>query len=109
MNKEINEVLKAMRVKLAAGWTQRAAARTANGAAILSSEKEACEFCLMGALWSLDVASLSLESCVESELAQTLDAQGLIGTLITYNDAPGRTQSDILALVDKTIERLERQ
>jgi hypothetical protein len=105
MNEEIVKVLKAMRVKLAAGWTQEAAARTSCGIPVFSEDPEACSFCVMGALWS---ANSSLKDTVEDALMQTLRGIGFDLTLPTYNDTPGRTQAEILTLVDKTIERLEK-
>lgn len=102
---ETVEILKAMRVKLANGWTQGVAARNANGVEVLSVDPKACSYCLMGALWSL--GKVRRKSAVEIELIQTLRDAGIKAMLPTYNDAPGRTKEEILALVDKTIERLE--
>ncbi len=98
-------ILKAMRVKLANGWTQGVAARRADGEAVNSDDKKACAYCLMGALWSLNGIAKGL--AVELALIQTLRGDGVAGSLPAYNDAVGRTQGEILALVDKTIERLE--
>jgi len=104
---ETIETLKAMRVKLAAGWTRDAAARDARGRSVNSDDEKACSYCLLGALWSME--KYRLEPTVEAALLRTLKKGGVKDQLATYNDTPGRTQEEILALVDKTIERLEKQ
>lgn len=94
-------LLRAARALVAAGWCQGVWARDADGNGVMPFDHRAVAWCLSGALaaaappvfgpaWmdALDRVYQVLPKCV---------------TTISYNDVPGRTQADILALLDAAI------
>jgi hypothetical protein len=94
-------------------WAQHAWARTVTSIAVESSSPDATCWCLTGALM-LELRELD-PKCGSSGLAMALACEAVaqtIGldncglTLEGWNDAPGRTQSDVLGVLDLTIARL---
>lgn len=97
------EVLQGMRSRLATGWTQYAVARNRFGVRVASSSSEACSWCIMGA------ASATTRNADERSSAYTRLYQSGIRLLTVgeWNDIPGRTQEEVLALIDSAIERVK--
>lgn len=90
-------------------WAKDAWARTVTSIAVDASAPDATCWCLVGAL-TLEArcaggGGLLLALAAEA-ISQTigLETSGL--TLEGWNDAPGRTQSDVLGVLDLTIARL---
>lgn len=111
MSKTAAEVLRVARELVArpGGWCQRALARTASGHPAPTHSREAVCFCARGAL--MRAAGMQPELVLFSPRAEAaLDAaareQGFIG-FVGYNDAPGRTQAEVVALYDAAIAKLE--
>lgn len=105
MNTEI-EHLKKMRELLAKGWTQGAWARDGNGTSVgPHSEKAKC-FCMLGASTRAGDPS-DLEPLIPKSLAKAIGLPPRGGAFIIFNDNPYRTQSDVLALIDRAIEIAE--
>ncbi len=99
--------LKQVRDLLEKGWTQEASARDADGEPLLSTDTRACSFCILGAVWR---AVAGHDNPMESRLVYALrNAIGEDAKLVAYNDTPGRTQDEILALVDKAIENIKEE
>lgn len=88
---------------LARGWCQRRYAVNAEGTFVSSLDPDAVAWCAIGAITRASCASdapLSMPPAVDiiRELiaAETMDIEH-------WNDAPGRTQADVLALFDRAI------
>ena len=85
------------------GWTQHVLARNRYGESIGYANKNATCWCIGGAV--LKVTGLdgttSIMSCLETSLKTLSPNQALFN----YNDNLFRTQQDILALVQHSIER----
>lgn len=86
------EVLKAARALVTEGWTQFSSRAVIDG--------QDC-YCVMGALNSA-ARTLGAMDAVHLAIQRAL---GIIGTgaVTTWNDAPGRTQAEVLAAFDKAI------
>jgi hypothetical protein len=93
-------------------WTQGSYARDARGSSIRASEPGACSWCVQGALFKvLGVVGSIPTSDVRQVQAPLLQHAGVIDTadLWCWNDQPGRTQNEVLALFDKAIAAEESQ
>ncbi|MGH7968354.1 MAG: DUF6197 family protein [Limisphaerales bacterium] len=89
------EILVAARAKIAQGWTQGCLARDARGEQSDCWSKESRFFCAGGAL---------MAACQEGHHAM-LTIKNLVGDRVdAWNDAPGRTQAEVLAVFDRAIE-----
>jgi len=89
------EILKQTRKLIVKGWTQHAGARDKNGKVVGSDSADATCWCLTGAAYAtsgeryneiIDVLNETLGFCH-----------------IDYNDTKGRTQQDILNLIDRAV------
>lgn len=91
------------------GWTQGAYARNTKGIVCFVTDPGAACFCLVGALSVASRGSAygQLER-VNRALRRTLGQMNTGSTFASdYNDARGRTREDVVALIDKTIERVK--
>lgn len=100
--KTVIEVLTEARALVEQGWTQRAWARDRFGNAGMWDEPTACEWCLVGAL-----ASAGFGSGYNSAWKILRELTG--DPLSAFNDAPGRTQAEVLDLLDRAIARASEQ
>lgn len=108
------DILIGARARVARGWTQGAYARDAQGrelscswhpdtecmcavGAILASRGRASEACAVDAL----LASILDQIPFQSDLPMT--------RIIRWNDAPSRTQADVLAAFDRAIAALQEE
>ena len=85
------EALKRMRDRIASGWTQG------------TYENDQGEVCLVGGLQHLAVPYVqrrAAQDCIDTVL-NTSDWVG-------WNDAPGRTQGEVLAMMDRAIALAEK-
>lgn len=102
MDKRITKVqeLQAIRNVVARGWTQGCAARDANGNAVGSLSPDAVKWCLAGA------RSRAWEDNARREGPVNLSEYLLPGSggYVNWNDAPGRTQEEVLAFLDEAIK-----
>lgn len=81
-------------------WTQTYLARDANGVGVNTRDPRAACWCLMGAI--SHVLNCEVGKAVEHPL--WWDLTELTGTgPAAWNDAPGRTHADVLALLDRVI------
>jgi hypothetical protein len=88
------------------GWTQGANACNERGTEVGYTAENAATFCARGAVWHVDEgndeaatrALALLSSCTISNLG-----------LISWNDSPGRTKEEVLALFDRAIEKAEKE
>lgn len=96
------EVLKRTRELVAQGWCQEAFAKTKHGQPCAWSEPEAGQFCISGAVRR---AAYSQGRGNRYELWKRAgDAIRLIvPDFVSWNDEPGRTQQEVLDLLDRAI------
>lgn len=99
--KTTKEILAEARELIAKGWTQGTPARNADGDDCGVYESEAQCFCSLGALWR---AAGGIGVAVDAANALRAGATGSLASSISFwNDAPGRTQAEVLAAFDKAI------
>lgn len=100
------ERLKKVRERLAQGWTQGCYARDKDGKRTQPTWPDAVRWCVLGACYSSTEPGLFSGSCdtdARDALYQALDDIGQKTGLATWNDLAGRTQEEVLALVDRAI------
>jgi hypothetical protein len=108
------EILQSARARIAKGWTQGVSARLANGRYSSPHNPHTVSFCAAGALIATDTweGGEPLEACGQL-LIKNLPAPtayvstDIVRVITTFNDHPNTTQDDILALYDRTIEKVE--
>lgn len=93
------EILRRARERIARGWCQHVNARAADGREVEPSDR-AVEWCAVGAVWRDVDALLAVE--------RVLQLRGFSDALWVWNDQPGRTQAEVLALFDEAIADLEQ-
>lgn len=96
------EVLRAARAKIEQGWTQHAPGRDANGDPV--DIKRATCWCAIGACY----AASPLEQLPADEAVAMLSSVVPNGLISIFNDAPGRTQAEVLEVFDRAVEKLGR-
>ena len=81
-------------------WTQGWPARKANGRLCMARNPEAVQWCIVGALRKTNSAQFILGAfwSMPPTLRTALHARGY-HSLSRYNDAPGRTQDEVVALL----------
>lgn len=105
------EKLRAMRGRLAAGWLQGCYAVDEKGSRVGPCWPEAARWCLIGAM-HFPVGGpcdyLPIRGEVDEALrCLILDALPAPTGIASWNDAAGRTQEEVLALVDRVIAEQE--
>lgn len=113
------ETLKAARrlLSVPGAWTTETYAKDGRGCDVLPEDETASCWCILGALYRVTQHCPNAETNhpdVEDAAQQLLSAGGLpwpslLGTHATervfrWNDAPGRTQEEVLEVFDKAIE-----
>lgn len=100
-NERIFSDLTEARKLLEKGWTKNAYARNANGVSVEEDNPNACSFCVRGAL---NRAYASLETHLLVGRVVKARTGGL--WLHLWNDAPGRTQGEVLAMIDEVLKEV---
>lgn len=101
---EVIQVLdEAKRILVEKGWTQGYFAKNAAGENVRLDSEEAESFCVLGAAFR--AAGCRNESFIRAALIAAAPA----GEPAEYNDAPGRTKEEVLALIDKAKEWVNEQ
>lgn len=102
-------LLTAARALLQRGWTQHVLARTSDGTGVNGRNPFAVQWCLLGALGRAQ-HDLNLPDVpcyeVEHQLCQLVS--GRHAPLYLWNNAPERTQEDVLALFDRALARYRK-
>ncbi len=75
-------------------WTQGASAKNSDGMRTGVSAESAVCWCVLGAIWKCYVYD-SLSEKMRDKLAE------LVGDIVKFNDAPGRTHAEVLEAVRK--------
>ena len=87
----VRSVLLAAARRVAMGWTQRAGARNAAGRKVSDQNVHAVRWCLVGAIWreggNIFTTREAISTC-EAHLGRGA---------VAWNDAPERTQSQVVA------------
>lgn len=91
------EQLRAARALVERGWCQGVLARNKNGKKCGHRSKHAVCFCALGALYRG-----GLEYWSDRFLHDAAEKLGAVNP-VCFNDAPGRTQAEVLALFDEAI------
>lgn len=97
-------LLQNTRALIVRGWNQGTFAQNAKGEAVTSGDPEACSWCLIGALGT---AAKDHETAFDRayDILRKLMPIGSY-SLSLWNDLPGRTQADVLALIDRAIAQM---
>lgn len=111
--------LKAVRELLAVPerWTVEYLARNSDGKNVPDDDPAATRFCLVGAIYKISIEG-GETSRYGYELGRVVDLIRFIGevayghqlpprSLADWNDQPGRTHAEVLALLDKAIATAE--
>jgi hypothetical protein len=96
----VADKLREARALIERGWTQKVGARDSGGTPVWGGEKAAVSWCAVGAICT-----------VGAKMAPFRQANNLNGWggISVWNDAPERTQAEVLAAFDKAIELAEAQ
>jgi hypothetical protein len=101
------DILSTARKLIEAGWIQDTFAEDMFGNPVYSTDAAACRWCLSGALNKADdvydrpgpLAVYAFEAIKDEIGEHDIEA---------WNDAPDRTQDEVLALIDRVIAKLTR-
>jgi hypothetical protein len=86
-------------------WTQRAYARNAKGASLWNLDgPNACSHCLVGAIEVVAGDDYRRELSMLRQLRVALGGPEFMLGLMQWNDAPDRTQAEVVALVRAAAE-----
>jgi hypothetical protein len=113
MNKHV-KVLQDARELITKGWTQKVYARLADNAPIHFFNKDACSFCMVGAIYRCNVAIVdngTTDNYYNYYGIQYLwTALGFNGEsqLTEWNDIPNRTVDEVLTVYDNAIVLAEK-
>lgn len=104
------EVLRKIRALIAQGWCQGDAAQDVHGHALVVGSPHATAWCLVGAVNRITLnnsykSPWNVYTLFKNALPDKDKIFGCTGltSLIAWNDAPHRTQADVLALLDRAI------
>ena len=85
------------------GWTQGSLARDAAGKSVYVDDPSACQFCPAGA-----VARAYGECDAATPAVIRIISRKIKNGVTPWNDAPGRTQAEVVAVVRQAEEEYER-
>ena len=94
----VAEKLREARALIERGWTQGVFARLPNGNGTYAENRKATCFCMVGALYHVGASARCL---------RMLERATHTSPAAKWNDAPERTQADVLAAFDKAIALAE--
>lgn len=113
MAREQVALLHAARARVQTGWTQRAYARDEWRRGVDPLDPEAIAWCLFGAVVAAaegDGARMAPVLRILRRLVKAPDAEAAdVTVIVTWNDQPGRTREEVLALLDDAIALAERE
>lgn len=93
-------------------WTKGCLARNKNDKCVYTFSKEACKWCLTGAIYcvvqfgeNFDNNKNKIRNDIKFVLSKNISKE--YSTIIKFNDHSKTTHKDVLNLLDKTIEELK--
>lgn len=98
----VADKLREARALIERGWTQEEFARSKTGRTVKTNSPQAVCWCAYGALIQVDG-----ESDAYPWLCKAIDPEGDMVT--RWNDAPERTQAEVLEAFDKAIDLAEQE
>lgn len=102
------DILKEARALVERGWTQNAMARDEYGAVVDYQDDAATCFCMNGAMWRAAWPFRARHSAGYI-MAEDVLRHVVGGNYAHWNDAPERTQGEIIDAFDKAIAYVEEQ
>lgn len=101
----VKELLIRARGRIEKGWCQGAYAKNADGDGVGATDPDATSFCIRGAILAVGPLDYSVRSPAYGLLENVVDriSQSPCDSLAGYNDAPERTQAEVLAVFDAAI------
>ena len=103
--KRNHEVLEDAISLLKRGWTQHTMARDKNELPVPLTNRDACQWCLVGALAKAGGAADYKTDDQHRSILNQLRAMTGEDYVSTWNDIEFRTQADVLALLNKALEQ----
>jgi hypothetical protein len=103
LSPDARTLLTAVRALIAAGWCQHASARDAAGRRVPYHAADARAWSLHGAMFRADLDVFHGQAHGWEEARRALAAAGCEPGTVLWNDAPDRTQADVLALLDRAL------
>lgn len=97
--------LKEARRLVEAGWTQGVAARDHEGQPVAPQSSTAVCFCVLGAISRVTRSSVSMFNIILKTFDAVVPGDGWATE--KWNDAPGRTQTEVLDAFDRAIALAE--
>lgn len=97
-----SDILKVAQMYIAAGWTQGPAAADSKGNDVPYKAPEACRWCMFGAI---QAAGQNLQNRSEGHRA----LERVEPCYIDWNEAPGRTQDEVLEAFERAIALAEAE
>lgn len=95
MASRVVRVLEEARARVAKGWCQRAYALDADGKPLWATDRRATKWCLRGAVFA--------SAYDDHEEPFLCLARAGVGEGTAWNDKPGRTQAEVIAVLDHAI------
>ena len=110
--KPIKQILTEARALIEKGWTQGKLAKNVWGHQVRYDDPDACAFCSLGALRkAVHKINPDLYPKLRHQLALAIGEDPSAGSeyyqVVRFNDAPGRTQAEVLAMFDKAINECD--
>lgn len=103
------EILYKVREKLAKHWTKGAYARANDGVTVPSTSTAACSWCMVGAIQSVCYGQdepTTAEGIIRL-IADKKDYYASKSKITSYNDRLATTNQDVLAWIDRTIQKVK--
>lgn len=97
------EILERVLRTVKQGWCQRAWAKDCVGETVKFNSMDACKWCLDGAILLETARDGNVSRKVSQFVQETLESLGYTEGYVTYNDEIGRTQQDIVNLLERAI------
>lgn len=101
----VKDLLTRARERIEKGWCQGAYAKAADGESVSACGPCATSFCIRGAVLAVGPLDYAVRAPAYNLLENIVDqiTQSPCDSLAGYNDAPGRTHAEILAVFDAAI------
>ncbi len=106
--KSAKQVLIEAREMVVKGWCQGAWAENEDGLAVDPGDREACAWCITGALRAVAHDTTADRATATAAIIRVFPLFMWADSIINFNDYPARTKAEVLTLFDRAIEEAER-